>query len=86
VSVVDTHSLVVLLWWITNGDDLGVVATGSIVDNKMRSKVWSILLLECDTSAAAVKALGPLSAKNDASQEMHAEDARVLDADVKRTR
>ena len=52
----------------------------------MRSKVWSILLLGCDTSAAAVEALGPLSQQKDPTQGMNAEDARVLDADVKRTR
>jgi hypothetical protein len=50
---------------------------GCIADNKMRSRVWEVLLLE----GRAPPPLGPVSPK-----AMGAEDARVLDADVKRTR
>lgn len=61
--------------------------TGCIVDNKLRSRVWSLLLLGSDTSPSSLQALGPVSRKEEgAPQELSQEDARVLDADVKRTR
>jgi hypothetical protein len=49
----------------------------------MRARVWSLLLLGVD--CAGDPELGPVSAI-EGENNMTQEDARVLDADVKRTR
>ena len=55
---------------------------GCIVDNKMRSRVWMTLLLD----GHSPDTLPNPTSLGGASSRMEAEDARVLDADVKRTR
>lgn len=56
------------------------VPAGCIVDNKVRTRVWSVLLLDGKEPTPSTKKEG------DKGTELDPEDTRVIEADVKRTR
>lgn len=56
------------------------VPAGCIVDNKVRTRVWSVLLLD------GKEPTSPTKKEGDKGTELDPEDTRVIEADVKRTR